>query len=91
MSFAGFNVDKLITDSMTFEQIVNLSSSFQKSVFTHLSKSVQRALDHLILRKNVPVTAISICGGVSSNKQLYHQIQSIASIFGNIPVFRSEP
>ena len=71
MSFAGFNVDKHLSEEMSFEQIVNLSSSFEKSVFNHLSKYVQRSLDHLVLRKNVPIKAISICGGVSANKHLY--------------------
>jgi len=40
MSFAGFNVEKHMQEELSFEQIVNLSSTFQKSVFTHASKSV---------------------------------------------------
>ena len=55
---------------MTFEDLVNICSSMQKSVFDQVKINLHRAVEHIFVRRDVPITAINLCGGVACNKEL---------------------
>jgi tRNA A37 threonylcarbamoyltransferase TsaD len=84
MSFSGYkgNVIKITTNmpKLTFNQIVNLCSSFQDSVFSCIYRSTHRALEHCI-RRGLPVKAVNLCGGVACNKQLFKKIEEVAQMY----------
>jgi tRNA A37 threonylcarbamoyltransferase TsaD len=76
MSFSGFKShakEILENDKVspkTFGDLVNMCSSFQKSLFEQTIKSLHRTVEFLCVRKGLPITAINLCGGVACNKML---------------------
>ena len=74
---------------MSFSSIVNLSSGLQDSMFNCIQKPTHRALEHCI-RKEIPISAINLCGGVACNNALFSKIEEIAQLY-NLPLLRNSP
>ena len=54
----------------------DLCASFQNAAFLHLMDRLKRALDYVILKK-IPITAVTITGGVAANKDLTRRVSEL--------------
>ena len=77
MNFAGFETSAkrlMQPDPLSFGELINLSASYEKALFTYITRNLHKALDHLIQRRKVPITGINLCGGVACNDALYRYV-----------------
>lgn len=94
MSFTGLSTstEKYLGTPLNFEELVNLSSSYQKAMFSHVLSQTHRAVEHVESKYNLKkLRAINICGGVSCNLKLYERINALKDVYPHLEITRSSP